>query len=202
MDINVPKIIQQKLLNIAGTLNLSLEKANTVYKLYWATTVSTDISGYAGGDSVTIEGGITKNDLVNGLTIAEQVINFFGNSAVTTADYRANIFKIIYTNKPKTPPVVSNPVEELGKEVMSLVWDLINCYNEAKVIYNLYFKNEVSDIVTAIDAQRIVPGSDLTASDMSAGITLLSNFVSFMDNSAVSTADYQSTLSKLLAYRG
>lgn len=191
--------IEKKLLNVNETLNLIVNQASSVYKLYWATSVSTDISGLSASDPATIDGGISKADLVNGLSIAEQLNNFFGNSAVASSDYLANINKILYTNIPRVTKL-SNAVESLASLELALMWNLLNVYNEAKVIINLYFKNEVGDIVGVLDANRLIPGSNLTQADLAAGVTMLTNIVAFMENGAVTTSDYQATLSKLLVY--
>lgn len=195
---SITKKLETKILNINGTINLMIAQAQAVYKLYWSSSVATDISGLASGDPATIEGGISKGDLLNGLTIAEQLNNFFGNSAVTTGDYLANVNKILYTATPRVTKL-SSVVETLASMELALSWNLMNVYNESKVIINLYFKNEVGDIVGVLDAQRLIPGSQMTQADLSSGITMLSNLVAFMENSAVSTADYQATVSKLLA---
>jgi hypothetical protein len=77
-----------------------------------------------------------------------------------------------------------------------LCLDCIEIYRQSQNALELYFDNEVGDIVSVLDAQRIVYGSEMTVSDLSSAITLLQQFNNFMGNSAVTTGDYSSTISK------
>ncbi len=178
---------------------LFLESAD-LYSLYWGTAINTDVAALATGTTgATVSSHLTKDEFILGLTLTEQLKNMFGNAAVTTGDYLQSTHLIV-NGTASISVVVSNGVESMGDRLLALSHSCLNLYRSAKFNLDLYFDNEVGDCVAVMDPQRIMFGSNVTVSDLSTAVTLLQKFVAFMENSAVATNDYASTLSKWALY--
>jgi len=75
----------------------------------------------------------------------------------------------------------------------------LNCvelFKLVKDILSIYVANEVGDMIANIDAQRHVPGSQMTRDELNSGIALVEQFKKMMNNEAVTPGDYATTLSQ------
>lgn len=70
----------------------------------------------------------------------------------------------------------------------------------AQLTYDQYFARAISDDVNGTaNADDIVTGSPFDKGDYLAGVTLLEQFINFMQGQAVATATYRETAAKLSA---
>jgi len=194
------KLLETNLILMMKEFNALQFEAKDISDMYWKESVSSDLSPLLGSDAATIETKNTKDELVNMLTFAEQVDKFFQNSALTTADYLQTIMRSLYGNDERTPTKLSEPVEEFGRKTKEFATNCHSLYLRAKENEQIYFDNEIGDIVAVLDSQRIVPGSQVTAADVSNAITLLQQWKNLIGNSATTAADYSVTVSRWLLY--
>jgi len=87
-------VVKQRFVN--GVLDMAKTLAETKDLLASARAVYFDRGYNSGGSDPIIDDdisglGVTATQLTNMMTLAEQLENFFGNSAVSTADYDASL---------------------------------------------------------------------------------------------------------------
>lgn len=194
MPNNVTMSLQTKIKKaIQSLINIRSESADLV-DLYFD-EVSSDLSGVSGTTAVTVTTKLTKDEVTTSVTMCQNLENFFTNQSVTTGDYLQTLNSVLNGNDQATS-VVSEAVENYGFRVVELSKQVLGVYNDAFIIENLYNASEVSAAVGSISTQTVVFGSDMTKDDLTSAITLLQQWKNFVGNSAVSTGDYQSTLSK------
>lgn len=170
------------------------ETSKCIYDAYWDTDASTLVPALASGVSgATVESSLTKDEFVNGITFIEDLVDLFSNGAVSQADYLGTCNKLQYGSASITVPL-SNATEALGTRLQTLGINCIGYYHDARNILNFYTNNELGDMISSLDAQRIVPGSDMTVSDLNAGITLVEQYKKMINNEVVSQALYEATV--------
>lgn len=168
-----------------------------IQKIYY-TAVSSAISGYGDTDPVTQSTSLTKQDVVNGITMTEQVENFLGNSAVVTGDYYATLVNLTNGNADATS-VVNNACENIGNDLKSLGDTLLTSYQRAKVIQETYVDNEIDTVVDNVSSDRIMYGGNKTVSLFSEAKTMVDQFLNFINNTDTTSGDYMSTVSNWVA---
>jgi hypothetical protein len=169
-------------------------EAQDLENLYFKGGVSTDISALLGTNPVTQDTRLTKNELVSGLTFAENLRKLFDNVAVTTADYLDTIQKLTHGNA--TGTLVSVAVEDFGTRVVALTANALTQYNRARNAVNFYNSSEMAAMIGSISIQKVFYGSEMTKDELTSAITLLQQFQGMLENTAVSTGDYKVTLGK------
>jgi hypothetical protein len=198
--IDVNKKLQIDIKSVVDSMILLKEESSDIYKAYWSTDANTQVGGLASGDDAATESSkLTKTNYLNGITLCEDLEDFFGNEAVTTTDYLQNCEKIRYSDA-GTPTKLSEATEGLGERIQQVAIDCIVLLQQCRNILQVYSANEVSDMITNLDPERPLGGCQLTASDMNSGITLVEQFKKMLSNEAVSTGDYASTLAKWVKY--
>lgn len=171
-------------------------ECKSIYDSYWKTMANTTVSGLStDATPATVASKLTKKNYIDAITLSESLNNFFQNAAVTTGDYLQTSVNAKYGNA-VLGSAIDVPTESIGDRLKQLCLDCIEIYRQSQNVLDLYFDNEVGDIVAVLDAQRIVYGSEMTVSDLSSAITLLQQFNNFMGNSIVTAGDYSSTISK------
>ena len=170
-------------------------ESEDLYKLYWSGGPSSEISGLGNDDPVTVGSKLSKAELVAGLTVAEQLKNFFGNASVSQSDYWANLENILHGNSSAVAPI-SAAVESMGSRLLNLSGTLLTSFNKAKALLDIYNDSQISLAVGAISDSTIVFGANSTKALFVSGITLVEQFKKMINNEAVATADYASTLAK------
>jgi hypothetical protein len=196
MTINVTAQLQVDIKTIMDTFNLMRNEALDLYNLYWKGGVNGDITAAAGTDPVTQTTRLTKTQLINGLTFAENINNFFDNIAVTTGDYLATCETNIHGNA--TATLISTATEAFGDRSVQFCADAITQYNLSRDAENWYNSSELSAMIGSISTQTIVYGSNMTKDDLIAAIVLLQQYQNALENSAVTTGDYKVTVGKWL----
>lgn len=191
----VMMLLQNKIKEFMNVMKQLNREAEDIYEVYWDTDVNTNIGGLQDTDAATVNSKITKAEYVNGITISEQIKKFFANLAVTQGDYLSYCRNIQYGNDARVSKL-SEAVEGVGDRLYQVSVNCISYYKTARDILDIYTGNEVADLIANLDEQRLVPGSDLTKSDLSLGITLIEQFKKMMNNEVVTQADYASTLAK------
>ena len=172
------------------------EEARDVYNAYWDTDASTLVPALSTGTTgATVASKLTKTEYINGITFVEDVDDFFTNSAVTQTDYLQTCNQLQYGSA-NISTEVSNATESIGTRLQTLGINCVGYLKNANDILSFYTNNELGDLITNLDTQRVVPGSDMTKDDLSLGITVVEQFKKMMSNEAVTTADYGSSVAK------
>jgi hypothetical protein len=170
-------------------------EADDLYKMYFSAGPSSELSGLSSGDPATLSTRLTKAEIVNGITLVENLTKFFSNQAVSQSDYMATMQTILYGNDPKAS-ALSVAVEAVGTRLYNLSGTLLAYNNKAKAILDYYTDTEISAAVAAISDETIVFGANSTKALFASGITLVEQFKKMLNNEAVTTGDYASTLAK------
>lgn len=168
-------------------------EAEDIYKVYFSAGPSTEIAGLANGDPVTVSTKLTKLELVNGITLCEELKDFFTNAAVTQADYVATIQNILFGNN-QASSVISVAVEALGTRLYSLCGTALALFKKAKALLDLYTDAEISAAVGAISSSTVVFGATATKSVYTSGVIVVEQFKKMLNNEAVTTGDYSAIL--------
>lgn len=203
--INLAAKLQEDIVDFMTSCSFLILEAPDIEKLYFANAINSEISGAAAGDQVTttwdsVSTKLTRSKVEAGITLAQQMNNFFANAAVTQADYWSTIQALTHADGGTGSFVASASLESLGLRLRRFGEDCLTQFNRAKAIQNLYYDNEFGDIVSVLDAERIIPGADMTRNDLANAVTLVAQFQNLVGNAAVTTGDYESTVSKWKAY--
>lgn len=189
-------LLQNNIKTIMTSLASMQRECKSIYDSYWKTMANTTVSGLStDATPATVTSKFTKKNYIDAITLSESLNNFFQNAAVTTGDYLQTAVTAKYGNA-VLGSAIDVPTESIGDRLKQLCLDCIEIYRQSQNVLDLYFDNEVGDIVAVLDAQRIVYGSEMTVSDLSSAMTLLQQFNNFMSNSIVTAGDYNSTISK------
>ena len=172
------------------------QEAVDLEDLYWA-EVNTDstYTAAANGDAITFATKLTKQEVINALTIAEQVRKFFGNTAMTQADYYNNFHGILYGNNERASPGISTAIEAFGTRSVSFIGTLLAEFKRAKDILDLYFDTTINLAIAAVTIEE-TPWYEFTKDDFTDGVTMVEQFKKLINNEAITTADYASTLAR------
>lgn len=199
MGIKMSTIVTQKLQDDIKTLvnkfTLMRHEGLDLFNLYWKGGVKEDKDALAGGAAATLSTKLIKGNIIVGLAIAEQCSNFFDNIAVVTQDQMANCQVITHGNA-ATPALVSDRLEEFGERAKQFGIDSIAQFNLSKDIVNLYNSSELSAVIGSMSTYNVVYGSDMTKDQLTSAVNVCNDWISFMNNVAVSTADRKVTLGK------
>lgn len=186
--------IQTKIYDFTVSLSYLINECPDIEKLYFSGP-SSQLSALGANDPVTVATKLTKTEIGNGITLCQQLNNFFQNSAVTQADYLATIEPILYGNDP-APSQISVEVEAVGNRLYLLCQNVLELFKQSKEIYSLYWSSEIGTIVGSLSSSTVFYGIDATASDLSNGITLAEQWKKMINNESVSTSDYKAIVAK------
>lgn len=196
---NITQILQDELKFSMTALMQAYKESKDIYQVYWETDLNTTIGSLLLGTSpATSSTRLTKQEYLDGITLISNYIDFITGVAVGTVQRSQFCHNII--NGTATPTNINPLVESVGERMKALSEVFVFHFLNFLRLEKIYFDNEIGDLVGVIDAQRIVFGSSMTQTDLAAAITMLSEFRDFMNNSAVATANYQTTLSKWELY--
>ena len=169
------------------------ESADLV-KLYWS-EVNTDstYTALATTDAATFSTKLTKQEVINALTIAEQIDKFFQNQALAQSDYYLNIQGILHGNDERTSPGISPAIEAFGTRSVALMNSIITAFNCAKDTLDVWFDTEIQVAFAALTGDN-VPWYDITVEDLNDGIVLIENFKKLINNEVATQANYSNTV--------
>lgn len=178
----------------ASFCNMRYESTDIV-NMYWKTDVTTVLAALTDGDCVGVNARITKANMTAGLTLAENIVKFFTNQAISQADYNATCQLLKYGNGTLDTPR-SVATESLADRMKQLGTDVLTMHQTSMFLISYYNENEIADLCGVLEDERIVFGSDMTKSDLCAVMALLTQFINFVDNATVTTGNYIATLQK------
>lgn len=165
-----------------------------IQKVYFGGGASAAITELNDGDAVTVSTKLTKIQIINGITFVENFQKFLGNEAVTQGDYFSTLVSLLNGNDAAVSSL-HTALETVGSNLKDLASTALNLYQKCKVISDLYTDNEIDSVIAAIDSSRVVFGASVTASKFTLGITLITQYMNFINNVAVVQGDYMSTVS-------
>lgn len=163
-------------------------------KVYYGGGASSAISALTDSDPVTVSTKLTKAQMVSGITFVENFQNFLGNSAVAQGDYFTTLVTLMNGND-EAASIIHTAVETVGSDLKDLASTSLSLFQKSKVILDLYSDNQIDSLIGVIDSSRVIFGASVTSSKFSSGITLIQQYVNFIDNAVVTQADYMSTIS-------
>jgi len=192
---DISKLLQNNIITIMTSLQSMQRECTDIYNAYWKTDAQPTVNALTStGTAATVASNLTKGNYVDGISFAENLNKFFSNQAVTQSDYLQSINQIKYGNA-ELVTQLTEATEQIGTRIKQLCLDALEVYKQSLDIVELYFDNEVGDIIGVLDSQRIVPGSEMTVADLTVAITLFQNFQNMITNQSVSTGDYSATIS-------
>ncbi len=192
----ISQTLETKLTTFATSLYALNNEAKDLDLYYFASGASTAVSALAtNGTAATVSTALTKVEVVNGITLAEALVSFFGNSAVSTASYIDHAYNLINGNNP-AGAVVTADVEQVGVRLVALANDCVELRKQTVDILKIYNSSELSAILGSMSAHTVVYGCSTTQSKLLAGVVLITQFQNMMMNASVTTGDYFSTVVK------
>jgi len=191
---NVTQQMETAITAFAGSLYFMNTEATDIVKAYFATTATTLISGLSTGSTpATVQTGFNKTQYLAGITLLQNLQNFFGNASVTTSDYLGTCETLINGSNFATTQL-SNDVESIGLRMKAVSHNLIQLEKDGTNINKIYSASGLSGILGSIASSTIVYGSSTTQSKFIGGIVLVQQLLNFLGNSAVTTGDYYTTV--------
>jgi len=197
---NVTATMETNLINLAQSFLWLNKEVNDLYSYYWGTNVNTLISGLATGTTpatTASSGSLDKTNYTNGITLITALMNFFGNSAVTTANYLVDAYGLINGSTPASSPL-SNDVENIGSRLVTVGNNCISYYKSSQDLVKSYSACGLSGIIGSIASTNVIFGCNLTQAKFVSSMVLMTQFNNLMGNSVVTTGDYLSTVSNLV----
>lgn len=189
-------ILETKMKAFMTSMITMQPEASDLVKLYWAEVNSdSTYTALASSAAATFSSQLTKQEVINALTISEQIEKFFTNVAMTQADYRINIEGIIHGNDAYASPGISVAIEGFGERAVTMCQDILQNYKDAIDILDVYFDTEISAAIGAVTVEEC-PWYNFSKSDFTEGISLIENFKKLVNNEAATTGDYGSTVAK------
>jgi len=186
--------LQNELMSMVALWTTMKEEASDIYKGYWATDANTTVGALSPGTAAaTLATKLTKDEYIAGITMVEDIEDFFGNQPVSTTDYLATCEKLRYGSA-ATPTKTSEATEGLGDRMYQVALNCITLFGNCNTVLEMYFANEVNDQIANLDNERNVTGSNMTKKDLADGIVLVEQFKKMLNNEAVAAADYAATL--------
>lgn len=196
MSNTATQILETKIKTFMTSMLWMQPEASDLAKLYWAEVNSdSTYTALSSSAAATYSTKLTKQELTNALTFIEELEDFYTNSALTQADYLANIQAIVYGNDEYTSPGISPAIEGFGERSVTLLESVLVCFKDAKDMLDIYFDNEISDAVGALTGEEC-PWYAFSKSDFTEAISLIENFKKLVNNEVASQADYGATIAK------
>ena len=193
---DITGLLQTKIKLVVDALTTMHSEVVDIGKAYWATDANVLVVALTNDtDAATLTTKLTKAEYVAGVTLCSEMADFFDNAAVSTADYIVSCNKLRYGSH-ATGAKLSEATEQLGTRMNLVALNCVELFKIVKDILSIYVANEVGDMIANIDAQRHVPGSQMTRDELNSGIALVEQFKKMMNNEAVTPGDYATTLSQ------
>lgn len=170
-------------------------RALNTYEIYWKTSANSDIGALASGSTpASFASRLTKNQCQSqGLVIADQLgNNFFENSAVTTGDYMTSIQSLLHGNA--TATLVSVPAEDFANEAKGLAADCLSLFSKCRDAENFYSAQGIASLISGLSGTDLVTPDGVTKDELTAALVLMQQYQNFVNNAAVTTAAYKTTL--------
>jgi hypothetical protein len=192
---DVTRYLQIEIKAIVDSLSIMKEEVADIGKVYWSTDANTALSALAAGDAATLSTKLTKSEMVSGITLCEQLDKFFTNQALAASDYGSTCQNLVYGNDARTAKL-SESVEALGTRMVQVARDCLVIFKKCTELLSVYSANQVNLMITSLDTDRTIPGSDMTKDELSSGMVLLEQFKKLINNETATQGDYASTLAQ------
>lgn len=193
---NTAATVEASLKSLAQSLVKLQSEAADLGKYYFASGASDAITALASASTpATQSSGLSKNQFLNGITLAQQLVNFFGNAAVTQLDYLGSAENLIGGNFVASAPI-SADVEAIGARLKLLGQNVIAYYKQANEIYSLWTSSELSSASGALSSSTIVFGCSTPKTMFDLGIGIVSQYLNMMNNVAVVAGYYGANSAK------
>lgn len=190
---DITRSLQNDIKKLIHSWAILKEEAKDIGKVYWSTSANAIIGALAGSDAATYSSHLTKNEFVNGISLAEALDKLFSNQAVAQVDY-LQYCNLLKYGSAATPTMRSEGVEALGVRLMQIGTDCVEIYKSCRLIDEAYHAQEVGDMIANLDSQRVIPGSEMTKDQLGSAYILIEEFMSMMGNAVVTTGNYANTL--------
>lgn len=190
----VTKTLQDDIKTIVSKFCAMRNEGKGLYDLYWKGSVNTDLGG-TGSDPASVTSGLTKQELLNFQTMVTNLDNFWENVAVSQSDYQVTIQACLHGDA-VLATALSSDTEDYADRSVVFCQDLLTQYDLSREVDNLYLNSEISAAVAGISSQTVVFGAGMTKDDLTSAINLIREFIDFIENAAITTADYKATLAK------
>jgi hypothetical protein len=179
---------------LANNLSWLMNEAIEIDAAYFATNASTVVSALSTStDGASLDTKLTKAQYQNGIGLIEQFKNFFGNSAVTTGDYRNNVDNLIY-GAAASPAKLSDAAESLANRLVVLANSAMTQFLMAQDLLGTYYNSSLSVVIGGCPGAMIMYGANCTVTQFTQGITLVEQFKKMINNEAVATSAYSANV--------
>lgn len=193
------EVYEQQLIDFLNKMEYLSTEASDIYNSYFDTDASDVTVGVPSlllnSDAATVQSKINKSQYLNGITLVNQVVNFFSNSAVAQGDYIDTVRELMYGNTARGS-VLTIASEEIGNRLSSLATNLLGYFQNAQKILGMYNSDIVSSVAGALSDSDVMPGMSITKKNLVDFTVLTEQFKKLLNNEAVTTGDYQSTVDK------
>lgn len=188
--------IENNMRSAALSMSTVKTEADDIVKTYFATGASSQIAGLAtDGTAATVGSKLTKAKFINGITMAQQLQNFFANASVVTDDYMATSANLI-NGSDAAGAALSQDVEVLGARLVTMGNTMIQLKKSCESMLSAYNSSELAAAIVSISLPTVVYGCSTSKQKFVDGMNLCQQVVNFMGNSAVTTGDWNSTVNK------
>ena len=190
-------ILEQNLKAFMGSMVWIQPESADLSKLYW-TQISGDAiySALASGDAATYSTKLTKQEVINALTWAEQLDKFFTNQALTQSDYLNGIQGIIYGNDQYVSAGgISEAIEAFGERAVTLCQASLQLFKDCKDSLDIYFDTEISAAIGAVTGEE-TPWYEFSKSDFTEAVGMVEAFKKMINNEVAAQGDYGATVAK------
>lgn len=191
------KFLKDKIVEWMRSNEFLVNEVEAIEQLYFDNGVDTEVNALgAGADATNAPSLLKKEDVQAGITLAQEVRDFFQNAAVTQADYRDTINRVRFgeAGGAATP---SNSLIEIGDRLLNFANDMQVQYDRTRDLTDIYFDNEFDTMIASIANQRRIPGMEgVTRDDLNSAAVMWLEFKDLVENAAVATGDYAATLAK------
>jgi len=193
---SVTQTLESNIISLCGNFALMINEVNDLNDYYFNSTASSLINSVSGNTTaVTVSSSLEKQEFVNGMTLVQNLVDFFGNAAVTTSNYLSTCDNLI-NGSVTASSVLSQDVENIGSRLKTLGQNLIVYWKTATNINKLYNSSGLSGFLSSLSDYIVVYGCSTTQNRFLSGVVLVEQFLNLMNNSAVTTDDYYSTVSQ------
>jgi len=191
---NTTLTIENSLVSYANSLYAMSNEATDIVKLYFATTASTLVGALATDTTpATVTSALSKGQLINGITLLQQLQNFFGNAAVSSGDYMGTAQNLVNGDYPANA-TLSPDVENIGNRLKVVGQNAIQLSKDGALLVKTYNASGLSAIIGSISGSTIVFGCNLSQAKFVSGVVLVEQFLALMNKDSVSTGDYLTTV--------
>lgn len=162
-------------------------EATDLYALWFKAEINAEVGALStNGTPATRRSQLTKAEVTAGMVMCEKMVDFYTNSAATTADYLTTMENLAHGSD-IAEAFASVGLEALGERLASMSKKAIEALSLARAILAMYFAHDAGNVA-------IPDGLEMTSGQLSAGITLVEQYSKFCTNQSTSTANYSSTI--------